>query len=117
MTLHSNVKYDEVKAPQSPLVRHLGLIKAVTVIMAVLIVVALAIVVTTIYSRLTNIPSSVELVTSLLTVPQDARIISASAGQNGQMLLVVERIDGQQLWYLDSTGRIERTIDIRVTKQ
>jgi hypothetical protein len=84
--------------------------------MAILIVVALAVVMTTIYGRLTNTGSSSDPTSSIITIPEGARIISASLNAKGEILLVVERPDDQQLWYLDIAGRKERVIDIRIAK-
>ena len=72
MTGDNNAKADEATAPQSPIVRHLGLIKAMSVIMAILIVAALVVIVVTIYSRLTVMENSAEPRQSSITLPAGA---------------------------------------------
>ena len=44
MARDSNAKDEGATAPQSPIVRHLGLIKAMSVIMAILIIAALVVI-------------------------------------------------------------------------
>ena len=92
----------------SPIVRHLGFIKALAIIMAVLIVAALAVIIVTIYSRLSTTKVTKSTYQNELTIPFDSRVSSASFGENGQLLLVIEDKSGQQLWQLDSAGEIRR---------
>jgi len=116
MTRHTSAKPDEATAPQSPVVRHLGLIKAMSVIMAILIVAALVVIVVTIYSRLTTMERTAGPVTTTLTLPEGARISGASLGDKGRMLLIVEHAGQQQLWTLDGAGRLQRKIEIDAAK-
>jgi heme/copper-type cytochrome/quinol oxidase subunit 2 len=95
----NSAKADEATAPQSPIVRHLGLIKAMSVIMAILIVAALVVIVVTIYSRLTA----------------GAHVSSASIGDKGQMLLLVDHENRQHLWQFDRAGRLQQQIEIRTS--
>jgi hypothetical protein len=115
---HSNsAKTPDATAPQlsemkdgtpSTVVRHLGLIKAMAIIMAVLIVAALAIIVITIYGRLTVANGAKSIQKSELVIPVDSRVTSASLGDKGDMLLVIENKAGQQLWRIDPAGKIWR---------
>ena len=70
MTLDSSAKADLATAPQTPLIRYLGLIKAASLIMAILIVVALAVIVVTIYGRLTTMEKNAGATCLALTVNQ-----------------------------------------------
>ena len=99
---------DNCSQKASPVLRHLGLIKAMSIIMAVLIVTALVVIVTTIYSRLTtvknfNVHAEVELV-----IPPQSHISSASSDEKGSLVLVIESATGQQIWQLDPAGKIKR---------
>ena len=115
MTVDNSAKADEAIAPQSPIVRHLGLIKAMSVIMAVLIVSALVVIVVTIYSRLTAMENSAEPRQSSITLPAGARVSSATIGDKGQMLLLVDHENRQHLWQFDRVGRLQQQIEIRVS--
>ena len=124
MTQSSSLKTADVTAPQSlemtgstvsPVVRHLGLIKAMTIVMAVLIVAALSVIVVTIYSRLTDANVARSIQQNKLAIPSDSRVTSASLGHKGAMLLVIEDKAGQQLWQVDSTGKIRRKTRIAHT--
>ena len=99
------------KAP-SAVVRNLGLIKAMAIIMAVLIVAALAVIIVTIYSRLTAANSAKAIEQVELVIPADSRIVGASLGDKGRMLVIIEDKTGQQLWQLDALGKIQRKTDI-----
>ena len=116
MSNNSSAKDEETTAPQSSIVRHLGLIKAISVVMAILIVVALVVIVVTIYSRLTADKLIGEPHQSEISLPADARIISTSISEKGQMLLLIEQADRQQIWQYDRSGRLKRRIEIRVSK-
>ena len=61
MTGDVSAKDKGATAPQSLIIRYLGLIKAMSVILAVLIVAALAVIVVTIYSRLTAMKENTDL--------------------------------------------------------
>ena len=115
MTLDSSAKDDEVTIPQSPIVRHLGLIKAMSVIMAILIVAALVVIVVTIYSRLTAMGQNAEPPQSEIILPEGARVTSASLGEKGQMLLLIEQENRQQIWHFDRSGRLQRQIEVRTS--
>jgi heme/copper-type cytochrome/quinol oxidase subunit 2 len=115
MTGDNSAKADEATAPQSPIVRHLGLIKAMSVIMAILIVAALVVIVVTIYSRLTAMENSAEPRQSRITLPAGARVSSASISDKGQMLLLVDHENRQHLWQFDRAGRLQQQIEIRAS--
>jgi len=80
--------------------------------MAILIVAALAVIVLTIYSRLTAMENTVEPHQSSITLPAGARVSSASLGEKGQMLLLVDHENRQHLWQLDRAGRLQQQIEI-----
>ena len=113
MTRDSSAKDEGATAPQSPIVRHLGLIKAMSVSMAILIVAALVVIVVTIYSRLTAMEQNAEPRQSEISLPPGARVSSVSIGEKGQMLLLIEQDNRQQIWQFDRTGRLQRQIEIR----
>ncbi len=113
MARDSSAKDDGATAPRSPIVRHLGLIKAMSVIMAILIVAALVVIVITIYSRLTAMEQNVEAQQSEISLPAGARVSSASIGEKGQMLLLIERDNRQQIWQFDRSWQLQRQIEIR----
>ena len=115
MTRDSSAKDDEATIPQSPIERHLGLIKAMSVIMAILIVAALVVIVVTIYSRLTAMEQNAEPRQSEISLPAGARVSSASIGEKGQMLLLIEQDNRQQIWQFDRSGRLQRQIEIRTS--
>ena len=115
MTRDSSAKDDEATIPQSPIVRHLGLIKAMSVIMAILIVAALVVIVVTIYSRLTAMEQTAEPRQSEIILPEGARVTSASLGEKGQMLLLIEQENRQQIWHFDRSGRLKRQIELRTS--
>ena len=115
MSHDSSAKDEGTTAPQSPIVRHLGLIKAMSIFMAILIVVALLVIVVTIYSRLTAVERNAEPYQSEISLPAGARIISTSISEKGQMLLVIEQADRQQIWQYDQSGRLRRRIDVRIS--
>ena len=81
MAYDSSAKGERITAPQSSIVRHLGLIKAMSVIMAILIVAALVVIVVTIYSRLTTMEQSAELSQTKITLPEGTRVTSARSGK------------------------------------
>ena len=112
MTRDSSAKDDGATAPRSPIVRHLGLIKAMSVIMAILIVAALVVIVVTIYSRLTAMEQNAEPRQSEINLPTRARVSSASIGEKGRMLLLTEQGNRQQIWQFGRSGRLQRQIDI-----
>lgn len=87
-----------------------------SVIMAILIVAALVVIVVTIYSRLTAMEENVEPRQSEISLPAGARVSSASIGKNGQMLLLIEQDNRQQVWQFDRSGRLQRQIEIRTSK-
>ena len=115
MTRHVSAKDEGATAPQSPIVRYLGLIKAISVIMAILIVAALAVIVVTIYSRLTVMEENAEPRQSEISLPAGARIISASVCEKGQMLLLIEQDNRQRILQFDRSGRLQRQIAIRTS--
>ena len=112
MTRDSNAKDEGATAPLSPIVRHLGLIKAMSVIMAILIVAALVVIVVTIYSRLTAMGQNAEPQQFEISLPAGARVSSANIGEKGQMLLLIEQDNRQQIWQFDKSGRLKRQIEI-----
>ena len=115
MTFDNSVKGERITAPQSPILRHLGLIKVMSVIMAIMIVAALVVIVVTIYSRLTAMEQNAELQRSQISLPAGARVSSASISGNGQMLLLIEQDNRQQIWQFDRPGRLVRQIEIRTS--
>ena len=115
MTRHVSAKDEGATAPQSPIVRYLGLIKALSVIMAIMIVAALVVIVVTIYSRLTVMEENVEPRQSEISLPAGTRIISASVGEKGQMLLLIEQDNRQRILQFDRSGRLQRQIAIRTS--
>ena len=115
MTLDNSAKGDEATIPQSPILRHLGLIKAMSAIMAILIVAALVVIVVTIYSRLSTMEQNLEPRQSVITLPEGARVQSASIGEKGHILLLIERESRQQIWHFDGSGRLQRQIEIRTS--
>ena len=115
MTRDSSAKDVGATAPQSPVARHLGLIKAMSVIMAILIVAALVVIVVTIYSRLTAMGQNAEPRQSEIILPEGARVTSASLGEKGQILLLVEQENRQQIWHFDRSGRLQRKIKLRAS--
>ena len=115
MTRHVSAKDEGATAPQSPIVRYLGLIKAISVVLAILIVVALVVIVVTIYSRLRVMEENAEPRQSEISLPAGARITSASIGEKGQMLLLIEQDNRQRLLQFDRSGRLQRQIEIRTS--
>ena len=113
----SSAKDEGITVPQSPIVQHLGLIKAMCVIMAIMIVAALVVIVVTIYSRLTAMEQNAELQRFEISLPAGARVSSASIGENGQMILLIEQDNHQQIWQFDRPGRLERQIEIRTSTE
>ena len=113
MTHDSSAKDEGKTAPQSPIVRHLGVIKALSVIMAILIITALVVIVMTIYSRLTAMERNAEPWQFEINLPAGARIGSASISGKGQMLLLIEQDNRQQIWQFDRSGQLQRQIEIR----
>ena len=83
--------------------------------MAFLIVAALVVIVVTIYSRLTAMENSAEPRQSSITLPAGARVSSASIGDKGQMLLLVDHENHQHLWQFDRAGRLQQQIEIRTS--
>ena len=81
--------------------------------MAILIVVALVVIVMTIYSRSTAMKSNAEPWQSEISLPAGARVNSASIGEKGRMLLLIEQDNRQQIWQFDRSGRLQRQIEIR----
>ena len=81
--------------------------------MAVLIVVALVVIVVTIYSRLTAMEQNTGPRQSEISLPAGAHVVSASIGEKGQMLLLIERFNRQQIWQFDRSGRLQWQIEIR----
>ena len=86
-----------------------------SVIMAILIVVALVVIVVTIYSRLTAMERKAESRQSEISLPVGARVSSASMDGKGQMLLLIEKDNRQQIWQFDRSGRLQRQIEIRTS--
>ena len=113
MAYDSSAKDEGVTAPQSPIVRHLGLIKVMSLVMAVLIVVALVVIGVTIYSRLTAMEQNTGPRQSEISLPVGAHVVSASIGEKGQLLLLIEQFNIQKIWQFDRSGRLERQIEIR----
>ena len=83
--------------------------------MAILIVAALVVIVVTIYSRLTAMENSAEPRQSSISLPAGARVSSASIGDKGQMLLLVDHENRQYLWQFDRAGRLQQQIGIRTS--
>ena len=81
--------------------------------MAILIVAALVVIVVTIYSRLTAMEQNAEPRQSEIILPEEARVTSASLGEKGQMLLLIEQENRQQIWHFDRSGRLQRQIELR----
>jgi len=83
--------------------------------MAILIVAVLVVIVVTIYSRLTAMENSAEPRQSSITLPVGARVSSASIGDKGQRLLLVDNENRQHLWQFDRAGRLQQKIEIRTS--
>ena len=115
MPRDSSAKARGTTAPQSPIVQHMALIKAMCIVMAVLIVVALGVIVVTIYIRLTAVEKNAEPHQSEISLPAGARVISTSISEKGQMLLLIEEADRQQIWQYDKSGRLKRRIEIQIS--
>ena len=81
--------------------------------MAILIVAALVVIVVTIYSRLTAMEQNAEPRQSEISLPAGAWVSSASICEKGQMLLLIEQDNRQQIWQFDRSGRLQRQIEIR----
>ena len=86
-----------------------------SVIMAILIIAALVVIVVTIYSRLTAMEQNAESRKFEISLPAGARVSSASIGRKGQMLLLIEQDNRQQIWQFDRSGRLQRQIEIRTS--
>ena len=84
-------------------------------IMAILIVAALVVIVVTIYSRLTETGQNAEPWQSEISLPAGARVSSASPGEKGHMLLLIEKDNRQQIWQFDRSGRLLRQFEIRTS--
>ena len=84
-----------------------------SVIMAILIAAALVVIVVTIYSRLTAMEQNAELQRFEISLPAGARVSSASIGENGQMFLLIEQANRQQIWQFDRSGQLQQRIEIR----
>ena len=98
--------------PPSAVVRHLGLIKAMSIIMAVLIIAALVVIVTTIYSRLTNSKTNKAMTENTMVIPAGTHIRGASATDTGGLVVVIDGKTGQAIWQLDAAGKIIRKTSI-----
>ena len=85
--------------------------------MAIMIVAALVVIVVTIYSRLTAMEQDADLQQFEISLPAEARVSSASIGENGQMILLIEQDNHQQIWQFDRSGRLERQIEIRTSTE
>ena len=83
--------------------------------MAILIVVALVVIVVTIYGRLTEMERNAEPYQSEISLPAGARVIGTSISEKGQMLLLIEQADRQQIWQYDRSGRLKRQIEVRIS--
>ncbi len=81
--------------------------------MAILIIVALVVIVMTIYSRFTAMEQNAEPRQSEISLPAGAQVSSASIGEKGQLLLLIEKDNRQQIWQFDRSGRLHRQIEIR----
>ena len=92
----------------SPVERHLGLIKAIAIIMAVLIFAALAVIILTVYSRFTVLDAAKNVQEYELIIPFDSRVTGVSLTEKGHTLLLLEDANGQQLWQVDSAGKVRR---------
>ena len=126
MNSNNNAKIASTKAPQmadmktlaevdsalSPVERYLGFIKALAIIMAVLILAALSVVVVTIYGRLTVKETAKTIQEHNLMIPVDSRVTSASLSEKGQLILIIEGKTGQQLWQVDSFGKVRHKIRV-----
>ena len=83
--------------------------------MAILIVAALVVIVVTIYSRLTAMEQTAEPRQSEIILPEGGRVTSASLGEKGQMLLLIEQENRQQIWHFDQSLRLQRQIELRTS--
>ena len=83
--------------------------------MAILIVAALVVIVVTIYSRLTAVEQTAEPRQSEIILPEGGRVTSASLGEKGQMLLLIEQENRQQIWHFDRSGRLQRQVELRTS--
>ena len=87
-----------------------------SVIMAILIVAALVVIVVTIYSRLTAMEQNAEPRQSEIILPKGGRVTSANLGEKGQILLLIEQENRQQIWHFDRSGRLQRQIELRTSR-
>ena len=115
MSRDNSAKNEGATAPQSPILRHLGLIKIMSVIMAILIVATLVVIVVTIYNRINVMEQNAEQLQSEIILPAGARVSNASIGEKGQMLILIEQAKRQQIWQFDRSGRLQRQIEIRTS--
>lgn len=113
MAKYVSGKIEGATSPQSPIVRHLSFIKALSVVMAFLIVAAVAVIIVTIYGRMTAVETDAGSPQSSIILPAGARVISASFGKNGQMLLLVNYQNSQHLWQFDRAGQPQKKIELR----
>lgn len=98
----------------SPVIRHLGLIKAMAIIMGLLIIAALSIIIVTIYGRLNSGNAAKAILENELVIPTDSHVVSASLGEKGQIILLIMDETGQEIWHLDRAGKVQRkTLIIR----
>ena len=44
-----------------------------------------------------------------------AHVSSASLGEKGQMLLLIEQENRQQIWHFDRSGRLQRQVELRTS--
>ena len=112
MAKYVSGKIEGATSPQSPIVRHLSFIKALSVVMAILIVAAVAVIIVTIYGRMTAVETDTGSLQSSIILPAGARVINASFGENGQMLLLVDYQNGQHLWQFDRAGQPQKKIEL-----
>ena len=116
MEQDNSLKSGTATAPEteqpSALVRHLGLIKAMSIIMAVLIVAALVVIVTTIYRRLNNSKTIKVMTENTLIIPAGTHISAVSATDKGGLVLVIDGKTGQAIWQLDAAGKVIRKTSI-----
>ncbi|NBW05561.1 MAG: hypothetical protein EBR92_06520 [Alphaproteobacteria bacterium] len=116
MEKDNSLKSGMATAPEteqpSAVVRHLGLIKAMSIIMAVLIIAALVVIVTTIYSRLTNSKTIKAITENTLVIPAGTHISAASGTDKGGLVVVIDGKTGQAIWQLDAAGKVIRKTSI-----
>ncbi|MGC6453492.1 MAG: hypothetical protein ACON31_06250 [Candidatus Puniceispirillaceae bacterium] len=100
---------ETVSEEPSAIVRNLGMIKAASVVMGVLIIILSAVVIATVVSRLSQTAAPDAEIS--LTIPDNVRVLSAAADDDG-LTLFVEGPSGRQIWRISPSGERYQTITL-----